>query len=92
MKKFEVDSAAAGNMINELKFVDGILIWVFFSEDTKMEVIKANIRSRGPVINEIAMKHGGGGHVYASGVRLKEWAEVDNLINDLDIVAKNYNN
>ena len=92
MKKFEVDSAAAGNMINELKFVDGILIWVFFSEDTKMEVIKANIRSRGPVINEVAMKYGGGGHVYASGVRLKEWAEVDNLINDLDIVAKNYNN
>ena len=91
MKKYEVDSAAAGNMINDLKFVDGILIWVFFSEDTKTEVIKANIRSRGPVINEVAMKYGGGGHIYASGARLKEWSDAEKLINDLDEVAKEYN-
>lgn len=91
LKKFEVDSASAGNMINDLKFVQEILIWVFFSEDIKNNIIKANIRSRGPVINEIATKYGGGGHIYASGARLKSWKEADQLINDLDEVSKEYN-
>ena len=91
IKKFDVDSASAGNMINDLKFVSGITIWVFFSEDPKMKVIKANIRSHGPIINETAMKYGGGGHIYASGARLKSWEEAEELIKDLDEVAKAYN-
>ena len=90
LKKYEVDSASAGNMINDLKYVNEILVWVFFSEDTKMNVIKANIRSRGPIINEVASKYGGGGHKYASGARLKSWTDADNLIKDLDEIASTY--
>ena len=90
LKKFEVDSAAAGNMINDLKYVNEILVWVFFSEDTKMNIIKANIRSRGPVINEVASKFGGGGHKYASGARLKSWTDADNLIKELDEITSTY--
>lgn len=90
-KQFEVDSASAGNMINDLKFVDGFLVWIFLSEDKKTGIIKANIRSRGPIINDVAMKYGGGGHIYASGARLKSWEEADNLIKDLDEVMKEYN-
>ena len=90
LKKFEVDAASAGNMINDLKFVNEILIWVFFSEDTKAGIIKANIRSRGPVINEIATRYGGGGHVYASGARLKTWEEAELLIKDLDEAINSY--
>ena len=92
LKKYEVDSASAGNMINDLKYVNEILVWVFFSEDTKANIIKANIRSRGPIINEVASKYGGGGHKYASGARLKSWIEVDNLIKDLDEITSIYNN
>ena len=91
MKEFSVDSAAAGNMINDLKFVQEILIWVFFSEDKKNKIIKANIRSRGPVINEVAANYGGGGHKYASGARLTDWSLTDDLIKDLDKVAYEYN-
>lgn len=92
MKKFEVDPATAGNMINDLKYVNEILVWVFFSEDTKANIIKANIRSRGPIINDIATKYGGGGHIYASGARLKNWEESELLIKDLDEVVKKYQN
>lgn len=92
MKEYEVDSSSAGNMINELKFVSGITIWVFFSEDVKMNIIKANIRSRGPAINEVAMLFGGGGHKYASGARLGSWQEAEELIKALDSTAKEYNN
>ena len=90
LKQYEVDSASAGNMINDLKYVNEILVWVFFSEDTKMDIIKANIRSRGPVINEVASKFGGGGHKYASGARLKSWTDADNLIKDLDEITSTY--
>ena len=92
LKKYEVDSASAGNMINDLKYVNEILVWVFFSEDPRADIIKANIRSRGPIINEVAMKYGGGGHAYASGARLKTWEEAELLINDLNEIAKEYQN
>ena len=52
-------------------------------------MIRANIRSRGPAINEIAAIYGGGGHKLASGARLVSWEQVKNLIDDLDEVLKN---
>ena len=54
------------------------------------KIIKANIRSRGPVINEIAAKYGGGGHKFASGARLKNWEDADQLIKDLDEITSTY--
>ena len=90
MKEYGVDCAAAGNMINDLKFVNEITVWVFLSEDIKSNLIRANIRSVGPYVNDIATKYGGGGHKYASGVKLKSWEEADKLIKDLDIITKEY--
>ena len=88
LKEYGVDSASAGNIISELKCIDEILIWVFFTEDKKSNLIRANIRSRGPAINEIAAIYGGGGHKLASGARLVSWEQVKNLIDDLDEVLK----
>ena len=90
MKEYGVDSAAAGNMINDLKFVNEIIVWVFLSEDVKSGLIRANIRSVGPYINDVASKFGGGGHIYASGVKLKTWKEADDLIDELDKLLIKY--
>lgn len=92
LKEFGVDSAAAGNMINDLKFVNEIIVWVFLTEDIKSNLIRANIRSVGPYINDVATKFGGGGHKYASGVKLKTWDDSDKLINELDELVMNYKN
>ena len=92
LKTYGVDSASAGNIISELKFVNEILIWVFFSEDKKNNLIRANIRSRGPAINGIAAIYGGGGHKLASGARLISWDQAKDLVNDLDELAKKFNN
>ena len=89
LKEYGVDSASAGNIISELKCIDEILIWVFLTEDKKSNLIRANIRSRGPAINEIAAIYGGGGHKLASGARLVSWEQAENLIDDLDEVLKN---
>ena len=62
----------------------------FFSEDIKSNLIRANIRSNGPIINDIASRFGGGGHKYASGARLTSWQQTDNLILELDKVCLEY--
>lgn len=90
LKEYGVDSASAGNIISELKCINEIWIWIFLTEDKKSNLIRANIRSRGPVINEIASIFGGGGHKLASGARLTSWKQADNLIHDLDELAKKY--
>ena len=90
LKEFGVDSAAAGKMINDLKFVNEIIVWVFLTEDIKSNLISANIRSVGPYVNDTASKYGGGGHKYASGAKLKDWETADKLINELDDLTKKY--
>lgn len=90
LKEYGVDSASSGNIISELKCIDELYIWMFLTEDKKSNLIRANIRSRGPVINEIAAIYGGGGHKLASGARLTSWEQADNLINDLNDIAKEY--
>ncbi len=90
MKEYGVDSASAGNMINDLKFVNEIIVWIFFSEDIKSNLIRANIRSVGPYVNEVASKYNGGGHIFASGARLKSWEDADNLVRDYDTLVNEY--
>jgi len=90
IKEFGIDSASAGNMINNLNYVNEILVWIFLSEDVKSNVIRANIRSRGPIINEVASRYGGGGHKFASGARLADWDLADKLIFSLDELTKKY--
>ena len=92
LKKYEVDPATPGNMINEFNYIDEIIVWVSFTYDKEQETYRVSIRSRGPVINGVASQFGGGGHIYASGARIKEITEVDKLFKDLDNATKEYKN
>lgn len=90
MNSFGSDSAAASNMINDFNNINEVIIWVFVSKD-KSNLYRVNIRSRGPIINEIAAKYGGGGHKYASGIRTESKEVIDNLLLDLSECAREYN-
>ena len=84
------DSSAASNMINDFNNINEVIVWTFISRDDKNNKFRINIRSRGPVINEVAAKYGGGGHKYASGVRTEDKTVIDKLLNDLAEVCKKY--
>ena len=84
IQKYGVDSASAGNMINNFNFIKEVLVWVTMTEDLKNNQIRISIRSRGPEINNIAEKHHGGGHKFASGVRVKTMDEAMKVIDDLE--------
>ncbi len=90
INKFEVDSAAAGNMVNNFNFINEVLVWATITEDVKNDQIRVSIRSRGPSINQIAEKYHGGGHKQASGAKLKTFDEAMNLMKDLDDFLKEY--
>lgn len=89
-KEFNVDAATPGNMIGSLSYINDFIVWVTFSEDKKQNLVRVSIRSRGPVINTIAMQYNGGGHKLASGVKLPDFTLSDALIDDLDKLCKEY--
>ena len=91
IKQFEVDSASAGNMVNNFNFINEMLVWATLTEDIKNDQIRVSIRSRGPEINQIAEKFNGGGHKFASGVKLKNFDEAMLLMKDLDNLLEEYN-
>lgn len=91
IKEFNVDSGTASNMVNNFNFIKDYVAWAFVSYDERQELYKVNIRSRGPVINEIATKYHGGGHKYASGARISNEEDVDKLFKELDDACKKYN-
>ena len=67
------------------------MAWAVFSCDKVNGNIRGSIRSRGPVINEVAAKYNGGGHEFASGVRLNSKEEVEAMAQDYDKVCEEYN-
>lgn len=89
-KEFNVDAATPSNMIGSLSYINDFIVWVTFSEDKKQNLVRVSIRSRGPVINTVAMQYNGGGHKLASGVRLPDFTLSDALIDDLDKLCKEY--
>ncbi|MDD3048995.1 MAG: bifunctional oligoribonuclease/PAP phosphatase NrnA [Bacilli bacterium] len=90
IKEYNVDAASAGNLINNFNYIKGVLVWVMISEDIKQNIIRVNIRSRGPIINKIAETYGGGGHKWASGIKFANNDKIEDLIIELDNECKKY--
>ena len=90
IKSLGADLAAVSNMINDFNNINEIIVWAFVSRDEKNNKYKVNIRSRGPVINDIASKYNGGGHKYASGVRNESKEAIEQLLKDLSNCCKDY--
>ena len=90
LDEYGVDAATASNMVNNLNYIIDMYSWAIFAYDKSNNNIRGSIRSRGPIVNEVASNYNGGGHIYAAGVRVTSFDEVDSLIKDLDEVCKNY--
>ena len=90
LDEYGVDAATASNMVNNLNYISEMYAWAIFAVDKGNNNIRGSLRSRGPIVNEVASNYNGGGHIYAAGVRVNDFSEVDNLIKELDEVCKNY--
>lgn len=90
LDEYGVDAATPGNMINNFNNIKEMLVWVFFTYDKVNNNLRVSIRSRGPIINDVAEQFNGGGHIYASGARIKDFDTADELIEKLDERCKEY--
>ena len=88
--EYGVDNATASVIVNNFNFIKELNAWCFITYDDRNELYKANIRSRGPVINEVASHYNGGGHKLAAGARVTKKEDVNKLIHDLDKCCKEY--
>lgn len=85
LEKFEVDPIETSKLVGTLGDIEGIRSWVFFIEEG--EIIRVRIRSKGPVINELAAKYRGGGHPLASGATVHSWEEADKFVRELEEIC-----
>ncbi len=77
----EAQSISRG-MVNTMAEIKGVDIWVNFTE-TESAVL-CEIRSKSYNINAIAVAHGGGGHLKASGATLKDKEEAMQVLTELE--------
>ncbi len=92
LKKFNVEPSSVSNQVNDFYFIKELICWMFVVYDERNDLYKANIRSRGPIINGVASKYKGGGHKFASGCRSKDIKVMEALAKDLDKACEEYNN
>ncbi len=90
LKKYGVEPTIVSNQVNNFYFIKELICWMFVVYDERNGIYKANIRSRGPVINEVASKYNGGGHKFASGCRNADYKVMEKLAKDLDETCKDY--
>lgn len=81
LAEFHVSAADSGQLIGVLGDIEGIKAWVFFIEEE--DQIRVRLRSKGPVVNDIAAKYNGGGHSMAAGASVHTWEEADQVVEDL---------
>lgn len=63
--------------------IEGVVCWGIFVEQPG-GTFRARLRSKGPIINEIAKRHGGGGHPLASGANAQDEAEIRAIIREFE--------
>lgn len=80
-RAFKVRPEEASLLINSFSNVEGIKAWVFFIEED--DQIRVRLRSKEPVVNELAAEYGGGGHPMASGATVYTWEDCDRLLEQL---------
>ncbi|ERJ13600.1 DHH family phosphoesterase [Haloplasma contractile] len=92
LDRFDIEAGTASGMVNTLSNLKEIICWIFFTEDKDLGKIRVGFRSRGPIVNTLAAKYGGGGHNWASGTLAPDWETVEKIIEDANNLCKEFNN
>jgi len=88
-ERFGLTQENAGNAVEYMRDIRGILCWMAFI-DTDTDEIRVRLRSRFAAINTVAEQYGGGGHAMASGARVYSDETMQKLIRDADAHIKTY--
>lgn len=88
MDQFHTSASEASLLVNAFSDLAGIQAWVFFIEEP--DQIRVRLRSKGPIVNDIAKNYGGGGHPMAAGATVHSWEETEQVLKELEEVCKTF--
>ena len=86
LDQYNITASEASLLVGTLGSVKGMKAWVFFIEEESE--IRVRLRSKGPIVNELAKQYNGGGHPMASGASIKEWSTADEVFEKLIGICK----
>ena len=87
MDKYNLSDGGTAPVVPLLGKLENVICWVVLVEQENGSY-RLRIRSKGPVINELAKKYHGGGHPLASGAMLGSRDEIPTFIENLDTIAQ----
>ena len=79
LEKFDMADEDTHKIISLPGSIEGVLSWGIFVEQVDGS-FRCRLRSKGPIINEIAKEHHGGGHALASGANAKDLNEIEEIL------------
>ena len=88
INKYGVTDEEAASQVGLIGAIEGYPCYCLFIEYPNE--VRIRIRSRGPRVDKLANKYGGGGHEKAAGAHLDSWEQLDTFIADFDSLTKYY--
>lgn len=89
LEKFNMTDEDTHQIVSLPGSIAGVLNWGVFVEQENGK-FRCRLRSKGPVINDIAKEHDGGGHPLASGANAKNLEEIDEILAKFEEKAKTF--
>ncbi|PIO83083.1 DHH family phosphoesterase [Loigolactobacillus backii] len=86
LKRLGLSVAQTSSIVSLPGKIAAVSAWVIFVEQAP-ENYRVHFRSKGPIINELAKAHHGGGHPLASGARAQGEAETREIVTALDQIV-----
>ena len=87
--KYQVSVNESSAIVHSVANVEGIAAWVTFVE-LEDKSYRVRLRSKGPVINELAGRFQGGGHPLAAGATAESDEERAQVVDQLEEICKAY--
>lgn len=86
MAKYNLSDGGTAPVVPLLGKLEEVVCWTVLVEQENHSY-RLRIRSKGPVINELAKEYHGGGHPLASGAMLKDTSAIETYVEKLDQIA-----
>lgn len=89
LSQYGIDDSETAAVVSLPGIIDEVLTWGIFVQQPE-GYYRVRLRSKGPIINELAKKHHGGGHPLASGASAKDLAEVAEIYDEIKEICHAY--
>ncbi|MFD2729193.1 DHH family phosphoesterase [Enterococcus camelliae] len=89
MAQYGVSDSETASVVSLPGNIEEILAWAIFVQQPDGSY-RVRLRSKGPIINELAKQHHGGGHPLASGANAADLAEVQEIYQEIQALCQSY--